>query len=340
MMNPSNGGGSSGELPDGGQITPRGIPWKKRAGFIFRILISAVLVGLVVRRLDWSVVEAILRRADGRLLCLASGLTIVPVFLLSVRWYLFVRQQGIVVPGKNIFFLTWAGQFFNAVLPGSTGGDFVKIFQLCLIAPERKAGAVASVVADRLTALAALLLLAAMALLRQPMSLAGVLQFPPWLAIVVAALVVAAIGAGAFVCSRQAARAYFAKFLSSMKLALRPEFPLFAGLFLSLAIHLFSFFLFFLFSRAMGFPITYWQTLIFLPVLLVAMLVPVTVNGHGLREVVLLYYFDAMSLFPASAPGSHGAEFVVSLSLVMVANELLWALPGGILYVLRFRGMR
>jgi len=338
MTNPPSGGGCSGELPDGGQIVPRGIPWKKRAGFILRIVISAVLVGLVVRRLDWSVVEAILRRADGRLLCIASGLTIVPVFLLSVRWYLFVRQQGIVVSEKNIFFLTWAGQFFNAVLPGSTGGDFVKIFQLCLIAPDRKAGAVASVVADRLTALAALLLLAVVALVRQPMSLAGGLHIPPWLATVVAALAVAGVGAGGLLWSRRPA--LFAKFLSSMKLALRPGFPLFAGLFLSLAIHLFAFFLFFLFSRSMGFPISYGETLVFLPVLLVAMLVPVTVNGHGLRELVLIYYFHALGLFQASGSGSHAAEFVVSLSLVMVANELLWSLPGGILYVIRYRGMR
>jgi len=121
-----------------------------------------------------------------------------------------------------------------------------------------------------------------------------------------------------------------------MKTGVRPGATLAAGLALAFGIHLFSFFLFFLFSRALGFPITYADTLIILPVLLVLMMVPVTVNGHGLRELVLIYYFQALRILPATG----AAEFVVSLSILMVANELLWSLPGGIVYMARFRGIR
>ena len=323
------------------KTAPAGFRLRKNAGFIFRVVASAIMIWLVFRRLDWSAVGAILAHADRMLLALASALTILPVFLLAARWQLFIRQQGISVSNRNVFFLTWAGQFFNTVLPGNTGGDFVKIFHLCRIAPHRKAGAVASVVIDRLTALAALLALAACSLVRQPIpELPRGWSLPAWLPIAAASFVLLAAAAGIFLWKRLRVMARLAGFFDAMKLGARPGLPLTAGLALSFAIHLFSFFLFFLFSHALGFSIAYAETLIFLPVLLVLMMLPVTVNGHGLRELVLIYYFRALHIVPASGIGVGTAEIVVSLSILMVANELLWSLPGGIVYMARFRGIR
>ena len=320
---------------------PAGSRLRKNAGFVFRLLASASMIWLVFRRLDWSAVGAILGHADRRLLAIASALTILPVFLLAARWQIFIRQQGISVSGKNVFFLTWAGQFFNTVLPGNTGGDFVKIFHLCRVEPNRKAGVVASVLIDRLTALAALLALAACSLVWQPIpKLPDDWSLPAWLPVAVALAVLLAAAACIFLWRRLNLQARFAGFIAAMKRGGRPGLPLAAGLALSFAIHLFSFFLFFLFSHALGFSISYADTLIILPVLLVLMMLPVTVNGHGLRELVLIYYFHALRIVPASGIGAGAAEVVVSLSILMVANELLWSLPGGIVYLARFRGIR
>jgi uncharacterized membrane protein YbhN (UPF0104 family) len=320
---------------------PAGFRLRKNAGFIFRLLASAFMIWLVFRRLDWASVGTILGHADRRLLAVASALTILPVFLLAARWHIFIRQQGISVSGKSVFFLTWAGQFFNTVLPGNTGGDFVKIFHLCRIAPDSKAGAVASVVIDRLTALAALLALAACSLVRQPMpDLPPGWSLPAWPPVAAAGLALLAAGAGIFLWNRLPVRARLAGFFDAMKLGARPGLPLGAGFALSFVIHLISFFHFFLFCRALGFSITYADTLVFLPVLMVLMMLPVTVNGHGLRELVLICYFHALHIVPASASGTGAAEAVVSLSILMVANELLWSLPGGIIYMARLRGIR
>ena len=314
---------------------------KGTSDFVLRVLISFGLLFLVVRKLDWSAVLTNLGGVDWRLLSTASALTVLPVFLLSVRWHLFIRQQGISVSAKNVFLLTWAGQFFNTVLPGSTGGDFVKIFQLCRIAPDRKPGAVASVVVDRLTALAALLVLAAISLFRQPISpLPDGWRVPSWLPAGAAGSVAAALLVTFFLCHRLPVNLFLSKFFNALKTSLKPSIPLAAGLALSFVIHLFSFFLFFLFSRALGISLTYSDTLIFLPVLLVLMMLPITVNGHGLRELVLICYFHALHILPDSGPGSGTTEIVISLSILMVANELLWSLPGGIAYMVRFQGIR
>ena len=314
---------------------------RKNLGFLFRVLASLVLLYLVVRKLNWPAVAAILGRANWHILSSASALTFILVILLSVRWQIFIRQQGISASNKNVFFLTWAGQFFNSVLPGSTGGDFVKMFHLCQIAPDQKSGAVASVVVDRLTALAALLVLAAGSLFRQPIPrLPEGWHFPTWLFAGAAALAMLVLLFAFFLSRRLPVLARLSGFFEAIRTGVTPNISLAAGLALAFAIHLFSFFLFFLFSRALGFPITYSQTLVILPVLLVLMLVPITVNGHGLREIVLIYYFQALDIIPTSGPPASTAEFVVSLSLLMVANELLWSLPGGIFYMLRLRGIR
>ena len=328
-------------FPSGSWTAPICSHVRKNLGFLFRVLVSTGLLYLVIRKLHWPAVAAILVRADLRLLALASALTLFPIFLLSVRWQLFIRQQGISFSNKNVFLLTWAGQFFNFVLPGSTGGDFVKIFHLCRIAPDKKPGAAASVVVDRLTALASLLVLAIAALVRQPIPiLPEGWQIQPWL-ISVAAGLFALILAISFPLSKSLRlHSLISEFIAAMKTGVRPGLPLAAGLALAFGMQLLSFFIFFLFARALGFGITYPQTLMILPVLLVLMLVPITVNGHGLREVVLIYYFHALDILPASGNNSNAADAVVSLSILLVANELLWSLPGGIFYMLHLRRIR
>ena len=315
--------------------------FKKKSDFILRALISAALIGLVVRKLDWAAVWINLGRADWRLLSIAAVLPILPIFILSVRWHLFIRQQGISVSAKNVFFLTWAGQFFNSVLPGSTGGDFVKIFHLCRIAPDHRPGAVASVVVDRLTALAALLVLAVISLIRQPIPrLPEGWSIPSWLSAGAAGITMFAVVVAFLLRHRLPVRMLLSKFLDALKIGLKPGIPLAAGFALSFAIHLFCFFHFFLLAYALGLRISYSDTLIIMPVLLLLMLVPITVNGHGLRELILIYYFQALDLLPASGAGTGTTAFVISLSMLIIANDLLWSLPGGIFYMLRFRKIR
>ncbi len=98
----------------------------------------------------------LLQSVDLRLAAAASALVLPLIILLALRWMIFLRQQKISVSFPTVAALTWAGQFFNSVLPGSTGGDVVKIMQICRLVPDRKPEAASSVILDRLTALAAL----------------------------------------------------------------------------------------------------------------------------------------------------------------------------------------
>ncbi|MGH7377759.1 MAG: lysylphosphatidylglycerol synthase domain-containing protein, partial [Candidatus Methylomirabilales bacterium] len=56
---------------------------------------------------------------------LAAAL-LLPLLLCALRWWLLLRAHGFAAPFGRVFFVTYAGAFFNHVLPGSVGGDIAK----------------------------------------------------------------------------------------------------------------------------------------------------------------------------------------------------------------------
>ena len=283
-----------------------------------------------------------LARADLRWALSACALSIAVIAGLALRWWVFLRRQGMAVPYRTVFELTWAGQFFNSILPGSTGGDFVKVYQVCRLLPERKADGAATVIVDRLSAVVALLLLAAIALAVEPgpLRVLGDARLPI-LSIILVALVVATI---AWLILRAVQPAALLsrvnRVFSACREALSLDAVLLGAFLLAIAIHLLNFFIVYGFARALGIGISYPQTLMMMPVVLFLLMVPITINGHGLREVLLIAYFTYLHVTFSGAASAGTQEIVVALSVLVVGNDLVWSVPGGILYFARFRNPR
>ena len=305
-----------------------------------------MLVAFVLRKVNWRALATILERVDFRWAISGWALTIVMIAVLAFRWSLFLRQQRVDIPFRIVFGLTWAGQFFNSILPGSTGGDVVKIYQLCRLLPERKAAVAASVVADRLTALAALLSFAAVSFVVEPVPLQSVLH--DRLGINSILLTAAALLAGG------AAIGYLAwLFLRRTSFAARIQ-RVFAGVgecfafnrrliasfALAFVLHTLNFSIVFLFARSLGLTLSYGQTLLMMPVILFLVMIPITINGHGLREVLLIAYLGGMNIAVAGHPEFKTFDTAVALSLVGVANDLTWSLAGGAWYLLWLRSSK
>ena len=296
----------------------------------------------MARRLNWSGLAGILSGVHLPTALAASALTPVLIFLLAVRWGIFLRRQSVPLPLRTVFPLTWAGQFFNSVLPGSTGGDVVKIYQLCRMFPDRKAASAASVIIDRLSALVALALLAGFSLLAGPcldlsqfgLSLRSTLF---WLAGLLAAGAIAVL-----LLLRMPRMLHWFSRLRHLIPVLKTGFTLDRGMALAVAmafaIHFTNFTIFYLFARSLGVAVTYFQLLLVLPIVMIAVLAPVTINGHGLREVLLIFYFTQMHIAPGGFAGAGIRETVVAITVLVISNELLWSLPGGLWYLARFRG--
>lgn len=300
----------------------------------------------MLRKVNWRALGAILERVDFRWAVCGWALTFFMILLLAFRWRLFLKQQQVEVRFSTIFGLAWAGQFFNSILPGSTGGDVVKVYQLCRILPDRKAAAAASILADRLSALIVLVGFAAISFLLEPAPLKLVLRdrLSPQSILLTVVGFMAAAAATSYVLWLFLRRTSFAARVRRVFAGVRQCFSgnarLMGAFVLALALHTLNFSIVFVFARSLGLTMSYGQTLLMMPVILFLVMIPVTINGHGLREVLLIAYLSAMKVTVAGHPEFKTLDTAVALSLLTVANDLLWSLPGGVWYLTKFRTMQ
>jgi uncharacterized protein (TIRG00374 family) len=310
-----------------------------------RCIFSAALIIFVLRKLDWRELFQILGHLNGSWALAGCGMTSLLVVGLSVRWRIFLQAQGIDLPFGTVLSLTWAGQFFNTLLPGSTGGDVVKIYHICQLAPDRKAAAASTVLVDRITAFLALLLLAGIGLIINPIPLRILLHsFAIGKTIFWASIALAVALVAAWLLFRAMRGTLWGerllRTLSAARKSLVFNSAWVCAFLLALAMHLLIVMTSYFFARALGISISYLQTLVMVPVIACFVMLPITISGHGLRELLLIAYFTKMGVTLTGNTAGAVRETAIAFSLIMVTNDLLWALPGGIWYLIRFKSAR
>jgi uncharacterized integral membrane protein len=80
--------------------------------------------------------------------------------------------------------------------------------------------------------------------------------------------------------------------------------------------------------HALGMRITAWDLAVIVPLSLVVQMLPISVNGLGLREATFSFYFTRLHL---------PIESAVLLSLVAAALIMVFSLSGAAVYVSRGR---
>lgn len=273
-----------------------------------------------------------------RYVAAGSAFTLLMILGLATRWRIFLRSQAINVPFRPILCLTWAGQCFNSLLPGSTGGDVVKLVQICRAEPTRRAAAASTVVADRLSALLALVCLAGWGIVVAPGPLRLLADVKISRSIIVAAVLAAVAGALVILlCVRRSS--HWLQRAQSVLLECRRAFGLATmapATFLAVGVHLVNFLVIYLFCVALRIDLSYREVVAMMAVVLFVLLVPITINGHGIREVLLISYLTFFGARSGATDTSLAKDAAVALSITMVANDLVCSLPGGLWYLLRF----
>ena len=314
---------------------------RARCYFLLRALFSSGLIAFLLSRIRWGEIVGLLRGVHPMFALAAPLFSLAALLLMAARTRLLLRHWGIVLDYRAVLAVTWLGQFCNSFLPGSTGGDVAKFYRVCRLAPGSKTAGFAALVADRLVALVALVLLAGAALVFGDHSLFGQLadgvtlegSGRPWiagfgLALFAAVLMIVASGrlrrSGRFA----GASAKWRRVREEMRMGLRDGPFLSTALMLAVAVHLSSLSGFYLFAKALQVPATFGQLMVVWPVVMVVTLLPLTVNGYGLRECVMIYYFQHWHLVSGLRPETNVRETVIALSLLAVFNDFFWSLPG------------
>ncbi len=131
------------------------------AKLVAKYLIAVALLAFVVG-MNWTALNKLFRQPPQLDYLALAGVILVTVTAIQFyRWYLLVRALGLPFRVYDALRLGLVGLFYNTFLPGSVGGDVVKAVFIARGHPERKAAAVATVIADRLIGLFGLILFSA-----------------------------------------------------------------------------------------------------------------------------------------------------------------------------------
>lgn len=291
---------------------------------VLRLAVSIALIAWLLRRTDFREVAAALRSADLRLV-LAAALLIPLGYLCSVlRWRALLRSQGGDAPLSFLVRSLMTGIFFNNLLPSTIGGDAVRAWDTSRAGVGR-ATAVAIVLVDRFVGLLALVLFAAVGLLISGRLTERVPDLYGW--VLGGAAVMGLIAALLFLPSRRApallagvlpgkaAAALFA--FQGKGRVLVVAFAWSIGLQALVVLNAWTL------ARALHVPIPLPYFFLIMPVALFAMMLPVSINGIGVRENAYAFFFAAFGV--AAAAG-------VAVAWLDYGLILLQALAGGAVY--------
>ncbi len=124
-----------------------------------RILITALLLGLVAASIDWGELTDALEQARWEYALLAIGLGVVSIVISGIRWRFYLDALELGVSPMQAQRAYFVGSFSNSALPTGFGGDAVRTW-LVGRTGVRLARSATSVLFDRLSSLACLVALA------------------------------------------------------------------------------------------------------------------------------------------------------------------------------------
>jgi uncharacterized membrane protein YbhN (UPF0104 family) len=268
------------------------------------------------------------------------------VFLVNVlastwRWQIMLRAQQVDVPGRRLFASFLVAQFFNNFLPSNVGGDVIRITDTARPAGS-KTLATTIVLIDRGVGLLGLVLVAALgATAAGTVHPAALPIWPAWLwagfLIAAAASAPAVLAPSGFGRLLQPLTVFHPEWVGerintiTAVLARFREKPgvlakCFGGaVFVQASIVVF----YFIVAYALHLDVSMWDLAVVVPMSAVVQLLPVSVNGFGVREATFTFYFARLG---------QPIESALLVSLVAQALVMLFSLLGAAVYISRKSG--
>jgi uncharacterized membrane protein YbhN (UPF0104 family) len=303
---------------------------------VLKIVVSVGLLLLLVSRADTASLWRYVRTASIGWLAGAIGLYFLMVLASAWRWGLLLDAQGIRVPGRTLTGSFLVATFFNNFLPSNIGGDVVRIADTAKPAGSKTLAATV-VLIDRGIGLLGLVLLAAVAATALGDSVGGPVQ-AWWLwatlgagtlaaapALVAPAAVIRLLGP-----LRRLNPAWVGERLDRLQDALgrfrRAPLALVACFIGAVVVQAILVGFYAAIAHAIGVAVSPWHMAVLVPVSFLVQMVPLSVNGFGLREATFSLYFARLGL---------PIEAALVISLLGAGLVMLFSLSGAVVYVVR-----
>ena len=308
------------------QIDPDALSWSERAHIVWTQGPQAL----------WEVFHQI-NAAWFALAVLSVGIV---CWFGVVRWQWILNVQGLKLPMKRAFSISFIGLFFNAFMLGATGGDVIKAWYVARETHHKKAEAVATVIVDRIIGLLALFVIA---LIMMGLFYHRVFDDRKlrWFAIVTLAVVLSTIVGTVLALWKGLAdklpgvRAWLEKLpkydlLCRMADAYRVyashPLVLIKTVLISFGVHLFSMLTIVCIGQGLGLHTQYGivDYFLYLPIINSVTAIPISISGFGVREGMYAVMFGAVGV--AQSPA-------IAMSLLGFLANLFWSVVGAGFYL-------
>ncbi len=252
-----------------------------------------------------------------------------------VRWKILMAVQGIRLNTGRIGALFLIGHFFSQFLPGSTGGDILKIYYVMKETKTKKAAAFLSVLVDRMIGLVALMIVGAVLLgmryqwLTQTTGARNlvyilILVLVGCLGVIVFAWLVTSFGFVHKLPQWFPLRTLWIELAEAYTIYGKAWKSTLAALCLGMLGHLCIFTSFYFGARAYTSKVGIVDFFSTLPIVNTITSLPISVAGLGAREAMFEELLGKLCNLPKEA---------VSISLTCYFIMLGWGIVGGIIYV-------
>ena len=317
---------------------PEASPTRPYALMAIKLVVSAALLAFLFSRIDVGRLWASARRASPSWLLVAMVVYLVNVLASTWRWHLLLDAQDVHVRRRSLFESFLVALFFNNFLPSNIGGDVIRIGDTAKPAGSKTLAA-AVVLVDRGLGLMGLVLVAAIgATIAESTRHVVIPIWPSWLwagfLIGAAASAPAVLAPAGFGRLLQPLTVFHPEWVGNRIEKLTAVLARFhdrpaalagcfgGAIFVQATIVVF----YFIVAHALHLDMTFWDLAVIVPMSFVVQMLPVSVNGFGIREATFAFYFSRIG---------QPLEHALLVSLVPTALTMLFSLTGAAVYVSR-----
>lgn len=309
----------------------------KSSKIFVKIIISAFLLFIIVKDVQINDILNAVKFANIYILLIAFSLHGIGLTLSAIRWQGLLKSQNIDSKISYLIKSYMVATFFNHFMPSTVGGDSVRAYDSWKLG-ENKAKAVAVVVVDRFMGLLTLLIFVIIStffaneILNQVSSLwlwilllsIGAVLIIVFLLNPPLNLFVSIKGSKYKIISKIGSILYkFGEACSDFK---NDKPVLFRGMFLSFLLQANVVFYYYLISVALGLNVPFYVFFLVIPLTIFIMMIPISMNGIGLRENALFFFLSFYGVLKPEA---------IAFAWIEYGMLLVLGIFGGIIYTLR-----
>lgn len=308
-----------------------GVNWKKLT-WIPKLLLTAGAFYLIAGQIDLEQMQHMLREQSIMLVLATGALALVQILIGGFRWYFILGRLDAaletVLSRARALRVFYISIFFNTCLPGTVGGDVVRVF----LAKGQGVAlplAINSVVIDRIVTLLALVVMMFFSL----PYVGAKLGISPWVVLPVMTVGTVA-GIWLLVNLHRLPKKLretkvgelFAHLAEHVRqVFFRPK-TLVISCCLALVSHTIYFMEAWVMAKSLHIDITLMHMMLYMPLVMFISILPISIGGWGVREAGMVGLL-AFSGVPA--------ESAVMVSVQMALITILILLPGGVMWLLQ-----